>query len=66
MNWVILVTVMMGDPFVIPYKSFEYEKDCAEYVTDVNNASTLAVEVVSVVGFNDPVIDISCVVRREG
>ena len=66
MNWVILVTVMMGDPFVIPYKSFKYEKDCAEHVTDTNNASTLAVEVISVAGFNDPVIDISCVVRREG
>ena len=61
MNWVILVTVMMGDPFVIPYKSFKYEKDCAEYVTDTNNASTL-----SVAGFNDPVIYISCVVRSDG
>ena len=66
MNWVILVTVMMGDPFIIPYKTFEYKDECNEYVTDNNNASTLAIEVISVAGFNDPVIDISCVVRREG
>tara|TARA_R100000908_G_C3722911_1_gene125017 strand:+ start:363 stop:563 length:201 start_codon:yes stop_codon:yes gene_type:complete len=66
MNWVILITLYAGDPFVIPYKTFEYKKDCTEYVTDASNASTLAVEVISVAGFNDPVIDISCVIRREG
>ena len=66
MSWVILITLMMGDPFVIPYKTFEYKEECAEYVTDVDNASTLAIEVISIAGFNDPVIDISCVIRREG
>jgi len=72
MNWVILVTVMMGDPFVIPYKTFEYENACVEYVTDANNASTLAVEVIAIAGFNDPVTNIICVAeyelqrRREG
>ena len=66
MNWLILVTLTMGDPFLIPYKTFEYENACVEYVNDVDNASTLAIEVISVAGFNDPVIDISCVIRREG
>ena len=47
MNWVILVTVTMGDPFVIPYKTFEYENACVEYVNDVDNASTLAIEVIA-------------------
>ena len=65
MNWLILVTLTMGDPFLIPYKTFEYENACVEYVNDVDNASTLAIEVIAVAGFNDPVMDISCVTRRE-
>ena len=72
MNWLILVTLTMGDPFLIPYKTFEYENACVEYVNDVNNASTLAIEVIAVAGFNDPVTSIICVAeyelqkRREG
>ena len=62
----------MGDPFVIPYKTFEYENACVEYVNDVDNASTLAIEVIAIAGFNDPVTNIICVAeyelqkRREG
>jgi len=72
MNWMILVTVTMGDPFVIPYKTFEYKNACVEYVSNVDNASTLAIEVIAVAGFNDPVTNIICVAeyelqkRREG
>ncbi len=72
MNWVILVVVSMGDPFIIPYKTFEYENACVEYVNSVDNASTLAVEVIAIAGFNDPVTNIICVAeyelqrRREG
>ena len=72
MNRLILVTLTMGDPFLIPYKTFEYENACVEYVNDVDNASTLAIEVIAVAGFNDPVTNIICVAeyelqrRREG
>ena len=72
MNWVILVTVTMGDPFLIPYRTFEYENACVEYVNNVDNASTLAIEVIAIAGFNDPVTNIICVAeyelqkRREG
>jgi len=72
MNWVILVTLHMGAPFIIPYKTFEYENACVEYVNSVDNASTLAVEVIAIAGFNDPVTNIICVAeyelqrRREG
>ena len=37
MNWVILVTLYMGDPFVIPYKIFKYENACVKYVNNVDN-----------------------------
>ena len=72
MNWLILVTLTMGDPFLIPYKTFEYENACVEYVNNVDNASTLAIEVIAIAGFNDPVTNIICVAeyelqrRREG
>ena len=65
MNWVILVTVTMGDPFLIPYKTFEYENACVEYVNNVDNASTLAIEVIAIAGFNDPVTNIICVAEYE-
>jgi len=66
MNWIILVTLHMGDPFFIQHKDFSSEDVCIEYVSNVNNADTLAIEVIAVAGFNDPILDISCVRRREG
>jgi len=56
----------MGDPFFIQHKEFASKKMCVDYVSSVDNADTLAIEVIAVAGFNDPVIDISCVTRREG
>ena len=66
MSWVILVTLSFGDPFFVPHKTFEYKSVCIDYVSSADNADTLAIEVIAVAGFNDPVIDISCVTRREG
>ena len=66
MTWVILVTLHMGDPFFIQYKEFSSKKVCVDYVNNSNNADTLAIEVIAVAGFNDPVVDISCVTRRKG
>ena len=66
MKWVILVTLYMGDPFFIKHKEFENKKLCVNYVNNINNVDTLAVEIIAVAGFNDPVVDISCVTRRKG
>jgi|TARA_R100001460_G_scaffold14269_2_gene32013 hypothetical protein len=62
-NWVILVTLSMGDPFVIPYKTFEHEDACVEYVNSPDNADTLAVEVIAIAGFNDPITGIVCTIK---
>tara|TARA_R100001509_G_scaffold29794_1_gene15867 strand:- start:249 stop:419 length:171 start_codon:yes stop_codon:yes gene_type:complete len=56
----------MGDPFFIQHKEFPSEEVCVDYVSNSNNADTLAIEVIAVAGFNDPIIDISCVTRRDG
>ena len=72
MNWLILVSLYMGDPFIVPYKTFAYENECVEYVNNPDNADTLAIEVIAIAGFNDPVTNIICVAeyelqkRREG
>ena len=72
MNWVILVSLYMGDPFIVPYKTFAYENECVEYVNNPDNADTLAIEVIAIACFNDPVTNIICVAeyelqkRREG
>ena len=72
MNWVILDSLYMGDPFIVPYKTFAYENECVEYVNNPDNADTLAIEVIAIAGFNDPVTNIICVAeyelqkRREG
>ena len=66
MNWVILVSLSMGEPFIVPYREFNFKRECVEYVTSSENASTLAVEVIAIAGFNDPIVDISCITRREG
>jgi len=66
MNWVILVTLTMGNPFIVFNKSFEHKDACVNYVSNPAHSDTLAVEIIAVAGFNDPVIDISCVTRRDG
>lgn len=65
MNWVILVTLTLGNSFTIFNKSFEHEDACVEYVNNPDNYDTLAVEIIAVAGFNDPVIDIVCLPEFE-
>ena len=65
MNWVILVTLALGNPFIVFNKSFEHENACLDYVNDPNNYDTLAIEIIAVAGFNDPVIDIACLPEFE-
>ena len=60
MSWVILVTLTIGNPFIIFNKSFEHEDACVSYVNNPNNYDTLAIEIIAVAGFNDPVTDIVC------
>ena len=60
MNWVILVTLTVGNPFIVFNKSFEHEDACVSYVNNPINTDTLAIEIIAVAGFNDPVTGIVC------
>jgi hypothetical protein len=60
MNWVILVTLTVGNPFIVFNKSFEHEDACVNYVNNPAHYDTLAIEIIAVAGFNDPVTGIVC------
>ena len=65
MNWLILVTLTSGDSFLVFNKEFEHENACVAYVNSPANYDTLAIEIVAVAGFNDPVTDIICIPEYE-
>ena len=60
MSWVILVTLTIGNPFIVFNKSFENEDACVNYVNNPAHSDTLAIEIIAVAGFNDPVTGIVC------
>ena len=60
MNWVILVTLTVGNPFIVFNKYFEHEDACVNYVNNPAHSDTLAIEIIAVAGFNDPVTGIVC------
>jgi hypothetical protein len=60
MKWLILVLLTKGEPFTIPIQEFESEDACYEYINSKENYPTIAIEVIAVAGFNDPVNDIKC------
>jgi len=61
MNWLILFTMTMVEPFAIERLKFTSENECLEYLKNPSNASTLAIEVIGIAGFNDDIIDVQCV-----
>ena len=60
MNWLILVTMTLTDPFVVPILEFETKNECVNYVMDPSNSNRLAVEIIGKAGFNDEIIGIAC------
>ena len=65
MEWLILILVTQGNPFTIDHKTFDTEDDCVAWVSDINNVPELATEVISEVGFNNPVTGIYCITNQE-
>lgn len=61
MNWLILFTMTMAEPFAIERLKFNSENECLKYLKNPSNASTLAIEVIDIAGFNDDILDVQCV-----
>ena len=65
MKWIILIMLVQGKSFTIDHKPFDTEDKCVEYVSDLNNAQELAMEVIAEVGFNNPVTGVYCITEQE-
>ena len=61
MNWLILFTMSVAEPFAIERLQFSTELECLKYINNPSNSSTLAIEVIDVAGFNDDILDVQCV-----
>lgn len=64
MNWFIYFVMSIAEPFAVERLKFETELECLKYLNDPNNASTLAIEVIDVAGFNDEILDVQCVLEK--
>tara|TARA_B100000963_G_C22112980_1_gene445706 strand:- start:72 stop:302 length:231 start_codon:yes stop_codon:yes gene_type:complete len=59
-QWLIYITLTIGDPFVIKTLEFDSKQECVKYVNDPSNVDVIAIETISVAGFNDPMTAILC------
>ena len=60
MNWIIVVTMSVTEPFSIPTLKFETKPECVEYVMNPENSDRLAIEVIAKAGFNEEVTAVLC------
>jgi hypothetical protein len=65
MKWFIVFFMMNIEPFAVKTKSFETRNECTSYVNDPSNASTLAIEVIAIAGFNDIINAVVCLPENE-
>jgi len=65
MKWLIFFVMTTAEPFAIKTLNFETKNECVDYVNDPGNASTLAIEVIAVAGFNDDIIAVTCLPENE-
>ena len=60
MNFLIIVTMAVADPFIVPMLEFGSKDECVNYVMDPKNSDRLAVEVIAKAGFNDKITAVLC------
>jgi|TARA_Y100000289_G_C3863726_1_gene119895 hypothetical protein len=60
MKWLIVMTLLYADPFAVETLKFDTKEECVKYVMNVDNAQTLAIEVIAKAGFHDRVTSVLC------
>ena len=60
MSFIIIVTMALAAPFIIPILEFGSKEECVDYVMDPKNSDRLAVEVIAKAGFNDEITAVLC------
>ena len=60
MKFLIIITMAVADPFIVPILEFGSKDECVNYVMDPKNSDRLAVEVIAKAGFNDEITAVLC------
>lgn len=60
MKFLIIITMMVADPFIIPVLEFDSKDECVNYVMNPENADRLAIEVIAKAGFEDRITSVLC------
>ena len=60
MKFLIIITMAVADPFIVPILEFRSKDECVNYVMDPKNSDRLAVEVIAKAGFNDEITAVLC------
>ena len=60
MKWLIIFVMMNIEPFAIKSLQFDTQNECKRYINDPANSDRLAIEVISIAGFNDEIVNVAC------
>ena len=60
MKFLIIITMAVAVPFIVPRLEFGSKDECVNYVMDPKNSDRLAVEVIAKAGFNDEITAVLC------
>ena len=60
MKWLIVFAMLEAEPFAVKTLQFETQNECKQYINDPDNSDRLAIEVISVAGFNDTILNVAC------
>ena len=60
MKWLIVFVMMNIEPFAIKSLQFDTQNECKRYINDPANSDRLAIEVISIAGFNDEIVNVAC------
>ena len=65
MKWLIFFIMANTDPFVVKTLEFNTMNECIDYVNDLSNANTLAIEVIAKAGINDTILSVACLTEEK-
>ena len=60
MKFLIIITMAIADPFIVPVLEFGSKDECVKFVMDPANSDRLAIEVIAKAGFNDEITAVLC------
>jgi len=60
MKWLILFVMMNTEPFVVKSLQFDTQNECKSFINNPANSDRLAIEVISIAGFNDEIVNVAC------